>query len=65
MKFINLQTLVYLCKLERSKENKANLLMTLNTIFTIECKLLKKNYVIVLNNRINYKYYLNLKKTIW
>lgn len=22
MKFINLQTLVYLCKLERSKENK-------------------------------------------
>lgn len=23
MKFINLQTLVYLCKLERSKENKA------------------------------------------
>lgn len=39
--------------------------MTLNTIFTIECKLLKKNYVIVLNNRINFKYYLNLKKTIW
>lgn len=28
---------------ERSKENKANLLMTLNTIFTIECKLIE-NY---------------------
>lgn len=39
MKFINLQTLVYLCNLETSKENKVDLLKTLNMILTVEWNL--------------------------